>query len=126
MPRMGVDFTDIVYEVTKNNGNYNLRINNETGIPFFFEIKSFDQYNNRFPVTSGLDHPNEISAYMLSQLYVSKLHGETPFNDVLPEAKKSCQQFLQFAYGLNSIFRLPKPYPPHTYLRAEQSFLMSS
>ena len=97
IPKMGVDFTDIVYEVTKNNGNYNLKINNETGNPFHFDIKAFTKYKNRFPVTSGIDHPNEISAYMLSQLYVSKLYGEIPFNDVLPEAKKSCQQFLRWA-----------------------------
>ena len=96
MPKMGADFTDIVFEVTENNGNYYLKINDETGNPFYFDIKTFVQYTNRFPVKSGIDHPNEISAYMLSQLYVSRLHRETPFNNVLPEAEKSCQQFLKW------------------------------
>ena len=40
------------------------------------------------------DHPNEISAYMLSQLFEARLHGEVPFSNASQEAKKACKQYL--------------------------------
>ena len=67
VPKMGKDFVDVAFEVTKKNEKYFIAKSNNS-------IKSkplseLDFYTNSFPVKRGLDHPNEISAYMFSDYF---------------------------------------------------------
>ena len=67
VPKMGKDFVDVAFEVIKKNEKYFIAKSNNS-------IKSkplseLDFYTNSFPVKRGLDHPNEISAYMFSDYF---------------------------------------------------------
>ena len=73
-PIMGKDFIDCVYPLKKENEKFFVR-ENSLGVPISLRLSQFEGYVNRFPVSNGLDHPNEISAYMFSQYFVSLLFG---------------------------------------------------
>jgi hypothetical protein len=53
-------------------------------------------YKNRFPVTRGLDHPNEISAYMFSDYFIAMYKKSVPFGDVKKEAKHNSESFINW------------------------------
>ena len=42
-------------------------------------LSDLDFYNKSFPVKRGLDHPNEISAYMFSDFFKARYNSKTPF-----------------------------------------------
>jgi hypothetical protein len=67
IPEMGKDFVDIAFEITKKNERYFLaKSNNSINSKPLSEL---DFYTNSFSVKRGLDHPNEISAYMFSDFF---------------------------------------------------------
>jgi len=67
IPEMGKDFVDVAFEITKKNERYFLaKSNNSVNSKPLSEL---DFYTNSFSVKRGLDHPNEISAYMFSDFF---------------------------------------------------------
>ena len=95
IPRMGADFIDKVFEVKLKNGKYYLQTSSD-GDPICSSLDDFTKYKNRFPVKRGLDHPNEISAYMFSAYFVSIFNNSIPFNDVEEEAKSNSEIFINW------------------------------
>ena len=85
VPKMGKDFVDVAFEVTKKNEKYFIAKSNNS-------IKSkplseLDFYTNSFPVKRGLDHPNEISAYMFSDYFRKSYNLKSQFVEkaILPD-----------------------------------------
>ena len=77
VPKMGKDFVDVAFEVIKKNEKYFIAKSNNS-------IKSkplseLDFYTNSFPVKRGLDHPNEISAYMFSDYFRKSYNLKSQF-----------------------------------------------
>lgn len=95
IPVMGRDFTDKVFTVEQNEGNYRV-LNDADGEPISHELSHIDFYRNSFPVTRGLDHPNEISAYMFSDYYKALLTNEKPFGNINSDAEKNVAQFIKW------------------------------
>jgi len=66
VPKMGEDFTEVVYDVEKVKDQFRLRRSAKFHPT---PLKELTEYTSRFPVTTGIDHPNEISAYMFADFY---------------------------------------------------------
>tara|TARA_B110000211_G_scaffold62245_1_gene70738 strand:- start:2054 stop:3667 length:1614 start_codon:yes stop_codon:yes gene_type:complete len=77
IPIMGRDFVDIAFEINNKNNTYSVSKVNDTlsSMP----LSDLDFYNKSFPVKRGLDHPNEISAYMFSDFFKARYNSKTPF-----------------------------------------------
>jgi len=95
IPEMGADFIDKVFEVKLKDGKYYLQTGSD-GYPVWFSLNDFTMYKNRFPVTRGLDHPNEISAYMFSDYFIAMYKKSVPFGDVKKEAKHNSESFINW------------------------------
>ncbi len=77
VPVMGKDFVDLAFEISKNKDNYSvIKLNNVISSRPLSEL---DFYTNSFPVKRGLDHPNEISAYMFSDFFKKSYNLKSPF-----------------------------------------------
>jgi len=68
LPQMGKDFVERVYSVQETQGHFDLVLD-QTGKPVQFSLSEFGDYTNSFPVTRGIDHPNEIAAYMFAEVF---------------------------------------------------------
>ena len=67
IPVMGRDFVDVAFEILKDKEGYSvLRLNN---VLLSRPLTELTFYTNSYPVKRGLDHPNEISAYMFSDFF---------------------------------------------------------
>jgi hypothetical protein len=75
-PKMGEDFVDAVFELKKNGDIYEV-ISQDDSIKYT-PTSEIDFYTNWFPIESGLDHPNEISAYMFTNYYKQLLKKTEP------------------------------------------------
>ena len=95
IPVMGRDFDDQVYSVLEVNGKYILNLD-EAGNKISMGIEDFKQYSNSFPVNKGLDHPNEISAYMFSEYFLSLVKNKPPFENAKSKAKSNTNSFLDW------------------------------
>lgn len=98
IPVMGKDFDDRVYSVIARNGEYTLE-RNELGGILSIKLDNFKEYLNAFPINRGLDHPNEISAYMFSQYFEALVENRIPFKDVSPEENKNTASFLHWIHS---------------------------
>ena len=77
IPEMGKDFVDVAFEITKKNEKYFLvKSNNSINSKPLSELNF---YTNSFPVKRGLDHPNEISAYMFSEFFKKNYNLKSHF-----------------------------------------------
>ena len=77
IPEMGKDFVDVAFDIFKDKENYSLiKLNNTISSRPLSEL---DFYANSFPVKRGLDHPNEISAYMFSDFFKAGYNSKSPF-----------------------------------------------
>ena len=65
---MGKDFQDKVFIVERFNKNFKVKKDLNKNL-ISLELSDIEFYKNSFPVDRGLDHPNEISAYMFSELF---------------------------------------------------------
>ena len=72
LPRMGFDFNDIAVELKKKGNSYKVK-SGPDNIPLHSPIKHYPEYEKRFPVARGLDHPNEISAYAFANIIMADL-----------------------------------------------------
>ena len=77
IPAMGRDFVDVAFEIFKDKENYSVtRLNN---VLLSRPLSELSFYINSFPVKRGLDHPNEISAYMFSDFFKSNYDSRVTF-----------------------------------------------
>ena len=92
---MGRDFTDRVFVIEKDGELFKVK-KDEKGQLVFVEMSEIDFYANSFPVTTGIDHPNEISAYMFADYFKSIFADEKPFENINPEAEENTKQFIEW------------------------------
>lgn len=75
LPQMGADFTDQVFTVIFNEGNYTPKKDHDNKL-ITNTINDLTFYRESYPVTRGIDHPNEISAYMFSKVFQTMITKE--------------------------------------------------
>ena len=68
IPVMGKDFADKVFIVKNTKGTYTTVKSNDNSL-IQTNLEDIAFYKNSFPTSRGLDHPNEISAYMFSDYF---------------------------------------------------------
>ena len=95
IPVMGRDFMDVVFSVEKDGDNYRV-VNDSLGEPKSMAMDDFNAYKNAYPVHRGLDHPNEITAYMFSEYFVALVEQEAPFKELTDAAANNAQTFVEF------------------------------
>lgn len=97
-PIMGKDFVSVVYEIEIFDGKYYLRMNKK-GKPISFKIKKLKKYIKSFPISNGIDHPNEISAYMYSEYFKALVMGDTPFDSAKKSSRKNTELFVNWMHS---------------------------
>lgn len=95
IPVMGKDFTDKVFIVKNINGKYTTTKSEDNKLTYT-NIDGIDFYKNAFPTTRGIDHPNEISAYMFSDFFTSLISNSKPFKESKGENLKNSKVFIQW------------------------------
>lgn len=92
-PKMGEDFIDVVFTLNQNGNHFSIAKDtlNNPKTQRLFELTS---YTNSFPVTQGLDHPNEISAYMFSKYFEALIERRKPFDNTTKKATLFSQKYL--------------------------------
>lgn len=101
IPVMGKDFMDLAFLVREEAQGFVVQTNTDKS-PSFIPVDQLDFYKNAFPVTRGIDHPNEISAYMFSEYFVALLEEQPPFIDAPESSIKNIKTFLDW---LQSAFK---------------------
>lgn len=94
-PKMGTDFISKVYRVKQKNDQFTLLLDKNSE-PKTLTMEKFKKYTKSFPTTHGLDHPNEISAYMMADYFKALCSGETPFATCQKSAKLNTKLFLNW------------------------------
>ena len=92
-PQMGKDFTDVVFTLVKRKNNFVVAKDSSCNL-IKQELSEFTIYTESFPVTQGLDHPNEITAYMISEYFISLLEGTSPFKNTTEKSKIFSQKYI--------------------------------
>ncbi|MCK5855894.1 MAG: hypothetical protein KAG64_00295 [Bacteroidales bacterium] len=92
-PVMGRDFKDVAFSLISENGTFKIA-KDSLNKNIVHKLSDFSEYINSFPVAMGLDHPNEISAYMISEYYISLLAKEIPFKDASQESNIFAEEFV--------------------------------
>lgn len=95
IPVMGKDFTDSVFVVKNVSGIFST-IKSEDNKLIYTNIDSIGFYKNAFPVSRGIDHPNEISAYMFSDYFKALISNAKPFMEANEESLKNSELFIQW------------------------------
>ena len=94
IPEMGKDFVDVAFDIFKDKENYSLiKLNNTISSRPLSEL---DFYTNSFPVKRGLDHPNEISAYMFSDFFKAGYNSKSPFLEKQTSSSDNYDLFLSW------------------------------
>lgn len=95
IPQMGKDFSNKVFTVEKTNDTFTVKKDTD-GKLISTTLSDIEYYVNSFPPNRGIDHPNEISAYLFADYFSSLVLGEKPFKDVRHEAKKHSSLFIDW------------------------------
>ena len=69
VPVMGKDFVGVAVRVLPAGDRFRIDVD-ETSKPRWVPIENLSDFIARLPVENGLDHPNEIAAYMFQQILV--------------------------------------------------------
>ena len=94
IPVMGKDFVDLAFEINKNQGSYTV---SQTNCKLSSRpLSDLDFYTKSFPLKRGLDHPNEISAYMFSAFFKARYNSKEPFLNLNKKANKNTKLFLEW------------------------------
>ena len=94
IPEMGKDFVDVAFDIFKDKENYSLiKLNNTISSRPLSELYF---YTNSFPVKRGLDHPNEISAYMFSDFFKAGYNSKSPFLEKQTSSSDNYDLFLSW------------------------------
>ena len=91
---MGRDFIDLAFHVEEKNEEYFVLKSENKLVNQPLQELSF--YTKSYPVSRGLDHPNEISAYMFSEFFKSKYNFREPFQEINEDSKKNVELFLEW------------------------------
>ena len=75
IPVMGKDFTEKVFIVENIDNNYQLVRNVDTDL-VTLNLDDIKSYTDPYVVTRGIDHPNEISAYLFADYFKILLTGK--------------------------------------------------
>ena len=94
IPKMGRDFIDLAFHVEEKSGKYFVLKSENKLVNQPLEELIF--YTRSYPVSRGLDHPNEISAYMFSEFFKSKYNFREPFQEISEDSKKNVELFLEW------------------------------
>jgi len=95
IPVMGKDFVDKVFLLSKNKNQFILK-RDSLNKPISLSLNDIDFYSKSFPARRGIDHPNEISAYMFSDYFVSLITKEKIFSDKNLLSYKNSQLFIDW------------------------------
>ena len=94
IPKMGRDFIDLAFHVEEKNEEYFVLKSENKLVNQPLQELSF--YTKSYPVSRGLDHPNEISAYMFSEFFKSKYNSSEPFHKINESSKKNTRTFIEW------------------------------
>ena len=95
IPVMGKDFTDKVFTVKNNNGKFSTVKSNDNKL-MQTNLEGIEFYKNAFPTSRGLDHPNEISAYMFSDYFKTLTTDINPGSETNKKNVKNLDLFIQW------------------------------
>jgi len=95
IPVMGKDFTDKVFVIQKINEKYTTVKSADNKLAYT-NLDGIDFYKNAFPISRGIDHPNEISAYMFSDYFTSLVSNTKPFKETKEESLKNSDSFIKW------------------------------
>ena len=95
LPQMGKDFEDVVFRIEKENEHYKI-IKDEEGKAIRMSTEDIPFYTLSYPVKRGIDHPNEIAAYMFADYYKALVLGDDAFAEIEESAKANTQAFLRW------------------------------
>jgi hypothetical protein len=84
VPKLGEDFVETAYMVKKRDDAFVLE-RDRSGSPRSLPLAELTTYTRRFPVTTGIDHPNEIAAYMLVDYYREAIFAIVPRSPLTAE-----------------------------------------
>ena len=94
IPKMGRDFIDLAFHVEEKNEEYFVLKSENKLVNQPLQELSF--YTKSYLVSRGLDHPNEISAYMFSEFFKSKYNSREPFHEINESSKKNTRTFIEW------------------------------
>ena len=94
IPIMGKHFEDVAFEVEKKEGEF--YVSKTNSVLKSKPLSEIDFYKKSFPVKRGLDHPNEISAYMFSEFFKAEFNLKQPFEKAIGIANKNAEQFMEW------------------------------
>jgi len=95
IPVMGKDFTDEVFILSKQKDKYFLE-RDQNNKPIALSLNNIRFYTNSYPNTRGIDHPNEISAYMFSDYFVSLVTKQQPWSKQQKKSEKNAKLFIDW------------------------------
>lgn len=95
IPVMGRDFMDKVFVVKNINGKFSTVASKDSQL-IFTNLDAIEFYKNAFPTTRGLDHPNEISAYMFSDYFSTLISNNKPLDSTNDTNLKNLDLFIQW------------------------------
>lgn len=95
IPIMGKDFVDKVFEVEMKNDNFIIK-KDALNKPIELRMNDIPFYKNAYPITRGIDHPNEISAYMFADYFKALVKNTIPFENIDPQAKFKTGLFVKW------------------------------
>lgn len=95
IPKMGRDFIDHVYIVQEQNNGFKVK-KDQYGTLLKTSLLGIEFYKESFPKTNGLDHPNEIAAYMFSDYFVSLISNTIPYDNAPQEAANNSKLFVEW------------------------------
>ncbi|WP_109853391.1 zinc-dependent metalloprotease family protein [Aquimarina sp. AU58] len=95
IPVMGKDFVDTVFTVQKVNNVFSVKKDSNNKL-MSSSLSEISFYSDSFPVKRGLDHPNEISAYMFSEYFKVLISDERFLKKVSPKASDHTTSFINW------------------------------
>lgn len=95
IPVMGKDFKNEVFNLSKAENAYQL-LKDEQGNIIRNDMSIIAFYEKSIPPNRGIDHPNEISAYLFADYFKALVNNTKAFENIEDEAKKNTQAFLNW------------------------------
>ena len=66
--QMGRDFQGVAVRLTRDDEGTAFNVSEIDGKPEYIPLEDFKRFASRFPISNGLDHPNEMAAYLLTRI----------------------------------------------------------
>lgn len=95
IPVMGNDFMDKVFVVKNIDGNFSTLKSDDNGL-IYTNLEGIEFYKKAFPITRGLDHPNEISAYLFSDYFKTLISKTKPIEETDKKKLKNFDLFIKW------------------------------